>query len=191
MIAGSFRLFGGYAIAFYQPIFFDENYTDDEEEFSDFNAVTCSVLGLISSLVGGVLSDRFRRHDPKTKANVCMASSILAAPFITLCFVVSNNFWVSLTMLGFNYMFAEAWVSPAITMLLDSASPKNSGFAVNAFFFFCTLAGTLSTFSLQYLNKYLDADHNPCIYGYTLATYCLVSYLGSVPFFWMAGRSYE
>ena len=148
VIAGSFRFFGGYAIAFYKPAFFLNNYQAFENEFSYTNAVICSVLGFSSSLIGGIISDRWRKDDPKTKTYVCLASSLIACPFITLCFLTSNDFWLSVTMLALNYSCAEAWSAPAVTMLLDSSSPKNQGFVVNAYILFCTAAGTISTFSL-------------------------------------------
>ena len=95
-------------------------------------------------------------------------------------------------MLGLNYLFAEAWGSPAITMLLDTTSPKNQGFTVNAYLLFATFAGTFSTQLMDYLNQSLGASSsNPEIYGYTLAAFTAISYLGSIPFFYLAGRSYK
>jgi len=48
-------------------------------------------------------------------------------------------------MLGVNYFFAEAWGSPAITMLMDCTSSQNMGFAVSAYLFMTTICGMLST----------------------------------------------
>jgi hypothetical protein len=48
-------------------------------------------------------------------------------------------------MLGLNYLFAEAWGSPAITMLQDSVDPTMIGFCISAFMFFNTMAGMLAT----------------------------------------------
>jgi hypothetical protein len=49
-------------------------------------------------------------------------------------------------MLGFEYLVAENWVSPAITMILNTISPSNKGYGVSAFLFFATIAGTISTY---------------------------------------------
>lgn len=61
---------------------------------------------------------------------------------------MQNNFWVSITGLFFEYLFAECWSSPAITMLLNAISSQNKGFAVSAYLFFTTISGTISTFLL-------------------------------------------
>lgn len=47
--------------------------------------------------------------------------------------------------LGLEYLVAECWLSPCITMLLNTISPENKGFAVSAFLFAATIAGTIST----------------------------------------------
>jgi len=47
--------------------------------------------------------------------------------------------------LGLEYLVAEGWVGPAITMVINVISPENKGFAVSAFLFCCTVAGTIST----------------------------------------------
>ena len=81
-----------------------------------------SSLCFISALTGGILSDKYRQNH-MTKATVCIISSLLAAPVLAVCFLKQDNFTLSVNMLGLNYLFAEAWGSPAITMLMDTTSP--------------------------------------------------------------------
>ena len=80
-----------------------------------------------------------------TKSYVCIFSSLLATPAMVACCVVQDDFKLSITMLAINYITAEAWGSPAITMLQDSVSPKNLGFSVSAYLFFTTISGMLAT----------------------------------------------
>ena len=89
------------------------------------------------------------------------------------------------------YLFAECWSSPAITMLLNAISPENKGFAVSAYLFFTTLAGTLSTFLLGQFEITYELKLHPERYGYIMCAFVCFSYLGSVPFFFLAGRSYK
>lgn len=93
-------------------------------------------------------------------------------------------------MLGLNYLTAEAWGSPAITMLMDVVSQKNMGFAVSAYLFLTTISGMISTALLGWLQNQLDAETNTSLYGYTLAIFMAISYVGCIPCFYMAGRSY-
>ena len=50
--------------------------------------------------------------------------------------------------LALEYLFAESWIGPAITMVINTISPENKGFAVSAFLFFATIAGMISTTTL-------------------------------------------
>lgn len=94
-------------------------------------------------------------------------------------------------MLGLNYLTAECWASPTITMLQDSAKGKNQGFTINAYLLFATLAGSLSTWAIDFANMKLNPGSDPDQFGTILAYSLLISYLGSVPFFFMAGQGYE
>lgn len=80
-----------------------------------------SSLGFISALIGGIISDKYR-HNPMSKAYVCIFSGLISAPAIALCCLKQDNFEVSVVLLGINYFFAESWGSPAITMLMDCTS---------------------------------------------------------------------
>ena len=93
-------------------------------------------------------------------------------------------------MLGLEYLFAESWLGPSITMVINTISPKNKGFAVSAYLFFATVAGTIATELLSVLQTHFDAKHHPPLYGYILFAFVLFSYAGSIPFMWLAGRHY-
>jgi MFS family permease len=92
--------------------------------------------------------------------------------------------------LGLEYLFAESWIGPAITMVLNTISTKNKGFAVSAFLFFATIFGTISTWLLGKLNKHYDAENNPEYYGYILCFFVGIPYALSCPFFYLAGQNY-
>lgn len=55
--AGSMRFFGGYAIGFYKPQYFQAIYPDFSQQFSVTNALLASVLGFSSAVIGGLLAD--------------------------------------------------------------------------------------------------------------------------------------
>jgi nitrate/nitrite transporter NarK len=97
-------------------------YPANDAQFSVINAAMASVFGFISAIAGGILSDRYR-HNKMTKAYICMFSSLISAPALFICFEKQDDFYLSMSMLGVNYIFAEAWGSPAITMLMECTSP--------------------------------------------------------------------
>ena len=189
-MAGSLRFFGGYAFGFFAPVFYQAIYRDYQKEYSLLNA-GMAMLCFISAIGGGILSDRWRIHDPMTKAYIGMISSLGAVPFVAVCFQEQNNFWISISMLAGNYLISEAWASPTITMLLDSDQGGKPGLTISVYFLFATASGALSTFLVQNANIYLDALQHPSVNGSTLTAALLISYLGCVPAFYMAGRSYK
>lgn len=128
MIAGSFRFFAGYAIAYYMPSFFGAVYKDNQNLYSTLNAFVISVGGFISSYGGGIICDKYEEKSFMTKAYVSMIGTFLGCPAIAVCTLVQTSFGVSMGFLFIEYLVAESWTSPAITMLLNTISPENKGY---------------------------------------------------------------
>jgi len=115
----------------------------------------------------------------------------MGIPTMMITLLVQSDFWVSISALALEYLFAEGWVGPAITMIVNTVTPQNKGFAVSAFLFTATAAGSLSNFLLGTLLDRYDAKSNPALYGHFLCGFVVFSYLGSLPFFWLAGKHYK
>lgn len=150
-MGSALRFFGGYSLAFYLPIYFQHVYVNYDKQFSVLNAVMASILAFLSALSGGILSDMYHSKTFMAKSYICILSSVLAAPPMFLCCIINEKFYISVIMLGLNYLFAESWCSPAITMLQDSVDPSLIGFCISAFMFFNTMSGMVATFSLGLL----------------------------------------
>ena len=191
VFAGVFRFFGGYAIGFYMPLYFGKIYPDDQTLYSYLNAFVVSFGGFISAYGGGILSDRLEVYSYKAKAYICIVGSFLGVPTIAVCTLYQKSFGVSITFLFFEYLVAECWNSPAITMLLNTVSPKNKGYAVSAYLFFTTISGTISTALCGTFQTAFDGNEYPERYGYILFGFVCFSYLGSIPFFYLSGNSYK
>jgi MFS family permease len=190
-IAASARFFAGYAIGYFMPSYFEGVWKDDIKLYSSLNAIVVSLCGFASALLGGLISDYFsQRGVHMSKAYVCIAGSLLGVPTIIMCTLSKGNFYVAIAGLALEYFFAESWIGPAITMVIDTISPENKGFAVSAFLFFATISGTISTTILGKINVAQDAAEHPEIYGRNLAYWVSIAYLVSCPFFWLAGRTY-
>ena len=96
-------------------------------------------------------------------------------------------------MLALEYLFAESWMSPAMSMILNTISPDNKGFSMATFLFFSTIGGIISTAILGALdsNYIHNKPHNSYLHGYFLFLFVVISYGGSIPFMWLAGKSYK
>lgn len=189
LIAGSLKFFGGYCLASYKPTYFQAVYPSRDSDFGVINAAMASSLCFVSALAGGLLADHYRdRH--MVKAWICILSSVISAPALAVCFLKQDSFELSVSMLGVNYLFAEAWGSPAITMLMDCTSSQNIGFAVSAYLFMTTISGMVSTALLGLVQVYLDAPNNVSVYGTSLNWFMMFAQIGCIPFFYLAGLSY-
>jgi len=196
-IAAACRFFGGYSIGFFGASYFNKNWPDKKNTYGFLNALVVSICGFTSAIAGGYISDASEKKGIyMSKAYVCMAGTSLAIPFVCLCYLFrgfendDTNFYVALVSLALEYLFAECWIGPAITMIINTISPENKGFAVSAFLFFATISGTIATSTLGVLGTHFEAAENPRVYGYLLAVYVCIAYAASLPFFLVAGRSY-
>lgn len=61
LIASSLRNFGGCIVASFLPVFFGRNYPQYKTEYALLNAVAVSVCGLVASVGGGLIADRFSK----------------------------------------------------------------------------------------------------------------------------------
>ena len=149
-----------------------------------------SVLGFISTLAGGMLSDAYHTKSYWTKAIISILSGLLATPAIVICTAYQSSFALSISMLCVNYITAESWGSPTITMLQDVTPSETIGFSISAYLFLTTISGMVGTAALSMVNNVTGAATNPAKYGYNLAIFSFIAYAGSLPFFYLAGRSY-
>ena len=173
------------------PLYFDGVYEEYSTYYSTLNAVALSLFGFVSALAGGMVSVHYyKKGEYMSKAYVCMFCSIMGIPTIAICLLFQKSFALSMSMLALGYLLAEGFVGPAITMVINVISPENKGFAVSVFLFCCTVAGTISTLLLGFLQDQYNAKENRYLYGYILCAFVVFSYAGSLPFFYLAGRCY-
>lgn len=102
-------------------------------------------MGFLSTIVGGLLSDRFEKKSRMTKSIICIAGSLLGLPAIMACTLVTGNFYLSLFAMALKYLVSECWMSPAITMMQSTVPPEDQGNIVSAHLFYLTIVGCFST----------------------------------------------
>ena len=105
-------------------------------------------------------------------------------------FLLQDNFWLAIGCLAIKYLFAESWLSPAITMMQNTTKPSKQGNMISANIFYKTNAGMLSTFICGLLAFHFNTKTNPVMLGRILIGILTVSFAGSIPFFYLAGKSY-
>ena len=190
-IAGCFRFWETFAIVYYLPSFFQKVYPLFKAEYGIYNAMIVAGMGFLSTIVGGLLSDKFEKNSRMTKAYLCMTGSALGLPAIMLCTLVTGNFYLSLFAMAVKYLVAECWMSPAITMMQATVPAEEQGNIVSAHLFYLTIAGCFSTVLLGQAANMLGAATNPAIYGKLIFLWSAIGYLGAIPSFWKAGKLYK
>lgn len=142
-------------------------------------------------MTGGIVSDKFeKRGNYMTKTYVCILGAVLGIPTIIMCTMIQTNFWLSIAMLAIEFLLAEGWIGPTISMIVTTISPQNKGYSIGAFYFLATVAGTISNFSVNFCLNYFNADKNKSLYGTIIMIFVVSSYTLSIPFFYLAGIEY-
>lgn len=116
-----------------------------KSEYGLYNAMIVAGCGFISTVLGGLLSDKFEKKSRMTKAWICNIGSFLAIPAIALCTLNTTSFWLSIAAMGVKFFVSECWMSPAITMMQATVPPEDQGSIVSAHLFYLTVVGCFST----------------------------------------------
>ena len=116
-IAGCFRFWETFSIVYFLPSFFQKVYPLYKSEYGLYSAAILSICGFLSTVIGGLISDKFEKRSKMTKALVCMLGSGIGIPVIAACVLTTGNFYLSLVFMALKYLISECWMSPAITMM--------------------------------------------------------------------------
>jgi len=129
-----------------------------------------------------------------TKSYVCIVGSFLGSIFIMGAMLFTNSYVLTMISMAFEYIFAESWGSPVIAMILNTISKENKAFAVAAYISCCTITGTITAQIVGPIETWAigPKDHEQYKYsGIVIMSFVLFSYLGSIPFFFLAGKNYK
>ena len=116
ILAASFRFLVGFAQQYFLPAYFLIAYPTKIPQIVILFSIQTVIVGIISSVFGGVLGDKFGAKDPSIYSKIAIGSSALALP----CFLVSvlcNNFPLAAIMTNLCYLFGEASWGNAINMI--------------------------------------------------------------------------
>lgn len=85
--AGFIRTFGSAIVTAYAPVFFQRVFPAFKSKYALLNAIALISCGISSSLLGGIISDKFEKKSYMTKANIIMVGNALSIPLVAFaCF---------------------------------------------------------------------------------------------------------
>lgn len=147
LAATALRFAAGFTIGIWKAPFVFAKFAGSASAFAGTNAIIVAIGGLLSSLLGGYLSDRLTAGNnltgrPRARAWVPAVGSALAAPTWAM-FVLSDNPQWAAVFLFFEYLVAECWFGPTLAALF-SAVPLSSRGTAQGLFSVLTAVGNLA-----------------------------------------------
>ncbi len=124
LVAVAFRSFAGYAVGAWSFPFYRQYFPECAATFASLNAVMVAVVGTLSTVSGGVLSDRLAaRRGPHASLLVPIVGCLLAMP---LWFGVAQagSFTLSIGCLLAAYLAAECWWGATISTMQGALPPN-------------------------------------------------------------------
>lgn len=117
LVASSLRNFGGMIVSSFLPVFFGRNFPGFKAEYAYLNALALSVGGLVASLAGGIMADKFEKKSYLSKAMICISGCVLSVPLIALGTLTTGNFYLSVLCYALKVLVSGTYSGPAITMI--------------------------------------------------------------------------
>ena len=154
------------------------------------NAISLIVCGFSSTIIGGIISDKYEKKSYMTKSWVIIIGNLIGLPlFGLMCF--SSNFYTAMICNALSLLFQSSYLAPAITMCQTSTTPENAGFVVGAYAFFSYIAQSIAPALFGYIANVSGAAANPRIFGYIVFASMLLGSTASNIFYYRAGKQYE
>lgn len=193
LVGTFFRNFAGSVNTYYVPVFFLRNFPAFKTAFSTLNALNLSVLGMISGIVAGVISDKFevKNKNYMTKAWIIILGCTVALPMLALTTLQTTNFWLSMLCNMILTLFIANFSGQAITMMQNSSDKIIQPLVISTYFFAATMGQTAGPYAMSILTKYFDVVGNPALYGPIITGVAALGFLGTCPLWYKCGKEYE
>ncbi|CAI2369712.1 unnamed protein product [Moneuplotes crassus] len=184
------RYFGSSAIGFWSVKFFKSKFPDYQSEYSIINGVSVITINLISLYVGGAIGDYYEQKTPAAKSYIIAIGALISFPFLLVAFKFSNNFWLSVSLFMFSFLFSESWRGIVFSMLQNVFPSQLIGSAFAVFQVSGGITGASSSLLLGILSDKYNAAENPTAAGNLLTIVVGSAYIGSAPLFLLSGYFY-
>ena len=116
LIAASLRCFGGMTVSSFLPVYFGRNFPGFKAEYAVLNGLGLSSFGLLSTLLAGIIADKYSARYPMTKALLGFQGCLISPFLIALC-CLSGNFYLAVLCYALKVLFSATYSGPAITMI--------------------------------------------------------------------------
>lgn len=141
LVGTFFRNLAGSVNTYYLPVFFLQIFPGFKTAFSTMNALNLSVLGMISGVSAGIISDKLESKNKNfmSKAWTIILGCGLALPLMAVCTLQTSNFWLSLICSMIFTLFNANFSGMAITMMQNSSEKIIQPLVISTYFFMVSL----------------------------------------------------
>jgi MFS family permease len=142
LVGSSVRFAAGYSIAFFTVKYMEAAFPESMELYSTVNAGIIAGVGAVSALGGGVIGDWLLRTRRSRLLVPIVGGLVAAAAWAGV--VLKSNFTLAMVFLGVEYLFAEAWFGPTLSVVQELAPANLVGTAVSVFVMLTTCVGSIA-----------------------------------------------
>lgn len=169
-VAAAMRFVGGFAIGVYMPKYFKATWPSKNDQYSVLNAGVVSAGGALSAFIGGKLSDTLRKRDVRWSAWLPGLGAALGfLPFIGVMY--STNFYAAIAFYFFEYLFAECWFGPAISIVQNRIPVNVRGTTISIFLFVSNMVGNVCPIIISNFVQETAESYRQCIFYAVLVSY--------------------
>jgi len=80
------------------------------------NAFSLTFFGLVSSIIGGIISDKFETKSYMAKTAVVLFGNFFSIPLIIVA-MLTDNFYLSIGLMAVKIFVSGSFLSPSLTMM--------------------------------------------------------------------------
>ncbi|XP_065184376.1 protein spinster-like [Sycon ciliatum] len=183
-VAASVRFIGGYALGAWCATFYREHYGEPPRSYGMKLFIVFMAGGLPGSILGGFIADKTMKYGLHWKAYVIALTQAIAAPLAAAIFLMPTAM-ISYVMLTVSFLFSEAWMGVAASIVQDVHKPAVRCQASAVYIAIGTLVGCAG----PVLVSAILSNQEDCNKSYKLALLYIVptTYLASALLFLLTG----
>lgn len=185
-LAAACIAFAGYGLAAWIPAFFVRIHHMTPGQLGLWMSWITALGGIIGSLSGGILADRWGRTHPRARAYISMSGALLSIPFNVASVLLEDHRLALLSFLPAT-IGATLWFGPATSIVQDLAPPAMRATAAAIFIFILTIIGLGA--GPQVIGILNDVIGTPEAIRYSLLFVAIVMNLLAAWFFWLTGKT--
>eukprot|EP00546_Thalassionema_frauenfeldii_P018112 CAMPEP_0178901982 /NCGR_PEP_ID=MMETSP0786-20121207/4347_1 /TAXON_ID=186022 /ORGANISM="Thalassionema frauenfeldii, Strain CCMP 1798" /LENGTH=515 /DNA_ID=CAMNT_0020573189 /DNA_START=11 /DNA_END=1558 /DNA_ORIENTATION=- len=159
-LASFLRFCSGLLIGVWSAPYFRLIFPDNASEYAVAQAAITASCGIISSLIGGYIADRIKDNGESVSVGrqlwVPVAGNFLAIPCWYMAITSVDSFQMAMVWLAIQYLVAECWFGPTISVLQASVRQKTGGTAQGLF----TVTGALGNLAPAALGFFYEQYTN-------------------------------